>query len=90
MNTAQYPSLCDRLVFISGGSSGIGAELVRAFAAQGARVAFCGTRPEGGQFLIDELRAAGLPPPIYVACDVRDVQAYQGLLRDLKIGRAHV
>lgn len=92
MNSAQYPSLFDRLVFISGGSSGIGAELVRAFAAQGARVAFCGTRPEGGQFLIDELRAAGLPPPIYVACDVRDVQVYQGLLRDLiaREGPVHV
>ena len=40
MAYASYPSLRDRVVFISGGSSGIGAELVRAFAAQGARVAF--------------------------------------------------
>ena len=32
---ANYPSLRDRVVFISGGSSGIGAELVRAFAQQG-------------------------------------------------------
>ena len=32
MAYAQYPSLRDRVVFISGGSSGIGAELVRAFA----------------------------------------------------------
>ena len=45
MSTTQYSSLRDRVVFISGGSSGIGAELVRAFAAQGARVAFCGTKP---------------------------------------------
>jgi NAD(P)-dependent dehydrogenase (short-subunit alcohol dehydrogenase family) len=42
-----YPSLHGRTVFISGGSSGIGAELVRAFAAQGSQVAFCGTRPDG-------------------------------------------
>lgn len=92
MNTAQYPSLRDRLVFISGGSSGIGAELVRAFAAQGARVAFCGTRPEGGQGLSEALRAAGLPAPIYAACDVRDVQAYQALLRELiaREGPVHV
>ena len=40
MTYALYPSLRDRLVFVSGGSSGIGAELVRAFAAQGSRVAF--------------------------------------------------
>ena len=92
MNTAQYPSLRDRLVFISGGSSGIGAELVRSFAAQGARVAFCGTRPDGGHVLTQSLRAAGLPAPLYAACDVRDVQAYQALLRDViaREGPIHV
>jgi len=86
MNYTRYASLQDRVVFISGGSSGIGAELVRAFAAQGARVAFCGTKPEGGKALIDEVLAAGhaagvtLQPPWYAPCDVRDVLAYQALL----------
>ena len=77
---ASYPSLRDRVVFISGGSSGIGAELVRAFAQQGARVAFCGTRPDGGTALIDEVTAGGHIAPWYAACDVRDVVAYQTLL----------
>lgn len=77
---ATYPSLRDRVVFISGGSSGIGAELVRAFSQQGARVAFCGTKPDGGRALIDEITAAGHAPPWYGACDVRDVPAYQALL----------
>lgn len=80
MAHAQYPSLRDRVVFISGGSSGIGAELVRAFAAQGGRVAFCGTKPDGGRALIDEITAAGHPAPWYGAVDVRDVVAYQALL----------
>jgi len=77
---ASYPSLRDRVVFISGGSSGIGAELVRAFAQQGSRVAFCGTKPDGGSVLIDEIVAAGHPTPWYAPCDVRDVVAYQSLL----------
>ena len=81
MSYATYPSLRERVVFISGGSSGIGAELVRAFALQGSRVAFCGTRPDGGQSLISELVATGLPAPWYAACDVRDTHAYQALLR---------
>jgi D-xylose 1-dehydrogenase len=81
MTHAHYPSLKDRVVFISGGSSGIGAELVRAFAAQGSRVAFCGTKPDGGQALIDEIVAAGRPRPWYGAVDVRDAPAYQALLR---------
>ena len=80
MNYTLYPSLRDRAVFISGGSSGIGAELVRAFAAQGSKLAFCGTKPDGGKALIDELVAAGHAAPWYGACDVRDVVAYQALL----------
>ena len=84
MNTATYPSLRGRLVFISGGSSGIGAELVRSFCAQGAHVAFCGTRPEGGQPLIDEVVQAGGSAPWYAPCDVRDVTAFQALLARLQ------
>jgi NAD(P)-dependent dehydrogenase (short-subunit alcohol dehydrogenase family) len=76
----RYASLAGKVVFISGGSSGIGAELVRAFAQQGAKVAFCGTRPAGGQALIDELCAAGHATPWYGVADVRDVVAYQALL----------
>ncbi len=81
MNYTRYDSLRDRVVFISGGSSGIGAELVRAFAVQGAKVAFCGTKPEGGKALIDQVCAAATKhAPWYAACDVRDVSAYQALL----------
>ncbi len=81
MPYATYPSLHDRVVFISGGSSGIGAELVRAFAQQGSRVAFCGTKADGGHALIYELTQAGHPAPWYAACDVRDVAAYQSVLQ---------
>jgi len=92
MPYAAYPSLAGKLVFVSGGSSGIGAELVRAFAAQGARVAFCGTKPDGGRALIDEVQSAGHPVPTYATCDVRDAAAYQALLRELiaREGAVHV
>ena len=80
MPYTQYPSLNGRTVFISGGSSGIGAELVRAFAAQGSRVAFCGTKPGGGDALTSELAALGHATPYYEACDVRDIAALQALL----------
>ncbi len=85
MTYTLYSSLRERVVFISGGSSGIGAELVRAFAAQGSKVAFCGTKLEGGRPLIDELVKAGHPKPWYGACDVRDVAAYQALLARVAI-----
>ena len=37
---ARYPSLVDQGIFITGGATGIGAELVRAFAEQNAQVTF--------------------------------------------------
>lgn len=80
MSYTAYPSLKNRTVFISGGSSGIGAELVRAFAAQGSRVAFCGTKPDGADALIAELQAQGATELLYEACDVRDIAALQALL----------
>jgi D-xylose 1-dehydrogenase len=80
MSYTRYASLKDRVVFVSGGSSGIGAELVRAFAAQGSKVAFCGTKPDGGRAVIDDVAATGDVAPWYGACDVRDVAAYQSLL----------
>lgn len=80
MPYTPYPSLRGRTVFISGGSSGIGADLVRAFAEQGSQVAFCGTRQGGGDALIAEIVQAGHAAPLYEACDVRDIAALQAML----------
>lgn len=80
MSLTLYPSLKAKTVFVSGGSSGIGAEIVRAFAAQGSQVTFCGTKPDGGAALMDEIVQAGHLRPYYEACDVRDIAALQALL----------
>jgi NAD(P)-dependent dehydrogenase (short-subunit alcohol dehydrogenase family) len=52
---AQYPSLRGRVVFISGGATGIGAALVEHFHHQGARVAFVDRQEEAGRSLVSRL-----------------------------------
>lgn len=71
---AIYPSLKDRAVFISGGGSGIGAALVQAFAAQGARVAFCDIADTASQHLAEVTGAH------YLHADVTDIAAYQAAI----------
>ena len=40
LKLAVYPSLSEKTVFITGGASGIGAEIVSAFARQGSKIGF--------------------------------------------------
>lgn len=76
-DSARYPSLAGRRVFITGGGSGIGASLVEAFALQDARVAFIDIAREPSERLVQKLRGKGLPAPWFRQCDVSSVRALQ-------------
>jgi NAD(P)-dependent dehydrogenase (short-subunit alcohol dehydrogenase family) len=77
---AAYPSLRDRTVFVTGGASGIGASLVRHFAAQGARVAFVDIADDAATALVAEIAAHGHPPPFFQHCDLRDIAALRAAI----------
>ena len=81
---AIYPSLRDRVVFITGGASGIGAEHVAQFAAQGARVAFVDIADDVAQALVGKVEAAGHPTPLYRHCDLKDIAALQAASADVR------
>jgi len=51
----RYPELADKVVLVTGGANGIGAAMVRAFSAQGARVFFCDVDAKNGRALAKEL-----------------------------------
>lgn len=75
---AIYPSLKDKSVIVSGGAQGIGAEMVKAFAGQGARVGFLD---------LDETASAALAGTAenidYEICDLRDISAMRAALAGL-------
>jgi NAD(P)-dependent dehydrogenase (short-subunit alcohol dehydrogenase family) len=77
---AAYPSLRDRVVFITGGATGIGAGLVEHFAAQGARVSFVDLDDSVGNRLADTIAATGAAAPRFQQCDVRDIAALQAAI----------
>ena len=78
---AVYPSLAGRVVFVTGGGSGIGAAIVAAFAQQKSSVAFVD---------IDEKAAAevqaslGDTPSTFGRCDVRDVAALRRAIQNAR------
>jgi NAD(P)-dependent dehydrogenase (short-subunit alcohol dehydrogenase family) len=74
MSFAVYPSLKGAVVFITGGASGIGAEIVRAFADQGSRVGFIDLDTERGGALAAELVERGAEIH-FESCDLRDIEA---------------
>jgi D-xylose 1-dehydrogenase len=78
---ARYPSLVDRTIFITGGGSGIGAAMVEAFAANDARVAFVDIAQEPSQRLVERIEAAGRRRPLFINCDLTDIEALRGAIR---------
>ena len=73
MKYTKYPSLKDRSVFVTGGASGIGAEIVRAFAAQGSRVGFVDRDAASANALVEAVDGE----VAFEECDLCDIEALQ-------------
>jgi D-xylose 1-dehydrogenase len=78
MAFATYPSLHGRVVFVTGGASGIGASFVTEFYAQGCKVAFVDLSEAEGQALAGRLGEESW----FRRCDVTDAAALQAAIRD--------
>lgn len=85
MSFAVHPSLKDTVVFITGGASGIGEDVVRAFAEQGSRIGFVDIDTERGNALTRELEQAGTTIR-FEACDLRDIDALKQAFAALEAG----
>ena len=84
---AIYPSLEQRSVLVTGGASGIGAAIVQRFCEQKSKVAFIDFDRAGGERTVAEIVAEGLPTPLFVPCDLRDIPALRAAVAEA--GAAH-
>jgi len=86
MSFARYPSLADRVAFVTGGGSGIGAAIVQALAEQGARVAFVDILEDASRSLIQQVSDVD-HQPLFIQCDLNDIgalrQAIQRVYQEL-------
>ena len=73
--------LQDKIAFITGGGSGIGAATAERFAEEGARVVICGRRQAPLDEVVGRIRAAGGQAEAVVA-DVSDEAAFTAALED--------
>src|ERR1700751_1642638 len=67
--------LTGRVAVVTGAGSGIGREIARVFAAEGARIAGFDLSAGAGDALVEELAATGADRPLALTGDVRDPEA---------------
>ncbi|MHA1151433.1 MAG: SDR family NAD(P)-dependent oxidoreductase [Alphaproteobacteria bacterium] len=77
---AIYPSLKDRVVFVTGGGAGIGASIVEHFCRQGARVAFVDIDQAVSRAVVGRIAASDDPAPLFLPCDLRDIPALRAAI----------
>ena len=76
--TATYSDLNGASVFITGGGSGIGANLTEGFLRQGARVAFV-QRSDSSDF-VEQMEAETGNRPLFIQCDITDTDALKAAI----------
>ncbi|RXH11386.1 SDR family NAD(P)-dependent oxidoreductase [Bradyrhizobium guangzhouense] len=84
----HYSDLENQHVLVTGGASGIGADLVRAFHHQGAIVSFLDVDVPSGRALVEELH--GSNPPSFEPCDLRDLAALRETVQLFRRRRGNI
>jgi NAD(P)-dependent dehydrogenase (short-subunit alcohol dehydrogenase family) len=77
---ASYPTLKDKIVFVTGGGSGIGESVVEHFCAQGARVTFVDIDEGASRALVERIDKRGDPAPRFIPCDLKQIESLRATI----------
>lgn len=80
MSLAVYPSLAGKTVLITGGGSGIGADIVAGFVRQKSRVVFLDIDESNSRKLVSELNGAAE----FIRCDLTDLAALKSTIASVE------
>ncbi|HKE93102.1 MAG TPA: SDR family oxidoreductase [Povalibacter sp.] len=80
MPHAVYPSLANKTVIVTGGGSGIGADIVAGFVRQKARVFFVDVAEDSSRALCDQLGDAAQ----FRRCDLTDLDALKATVAEIE------
>lgn len=86
----QYSSLANKVVFVTGGATGIGAALVEAFAAQQSKVAFVDIDADAAAVLCDEMEKKGFSRPLFIECDVSNTVMMQAAINRVQQDKGNI
>lgn len=78
MAFARYPSLAGRGVLVTGGASGIGADIVRSFSDQSAKVGFLDLQETEGAALANQTGA------VFEPCDITEIPTLQQAIKRIE------
>jgi NAD(P)-dependent dehydrogenase (short-subunit alcohol dehydrogenase family) len=81
---ALYPGLAGKTVFITGGGSGIGASITRAFAGQKSKVAFVDIAEAESRALVADVQQETGIAPLFLPCDIRDIAALRAAIERVR------
>ena len=79
----KYLDLKDKIVFISGGGSGIGASIVEHFCEQNSEVYFIDIDIKASNKLISSIKKKKLKVPNFIECNILDIKKLQNIIKDI-------